>query len=40
MKDLHVLENNAKFKGDNIDLLFELFIVNFRKKYLAKPKQR
>jgi len=36
MADLGEIENHIKFDGDNPDILFEVFMVNFRRKYLLR----
>ena len=36
MSDLGEVEDHIKFDGDNADTLLELFMVNFRRKYLLR----
>lgn len=36
MSDLGEIEDHVKFDGDNPDVALEVFMVNFRKKYLLK----
>jgi len=36
MSDLGDIENHIKFDGDNPDILLEVFMVNFRRKYLLR----